>query len=107
MVFGVSEIDLTKAAAYIGSDLGLSFEARESSYHGGLYYLAKVAEGSLLIQRNTDFVDEVEPLEPDWPRSGTILQLERIGDGDWSPWVKKMDGMERSGFLTRLPPRGS
>jgi hypothetical protein len=84
---GIDSIDLDPAASAIGQALKVEFQQRESSFRGGDYCRAEVREGSLIIQRNSDALDE-EPFEASWPADKLVLYLDGLSDDAWQPYVR-------------------
>jgi hypothetical protein len=86
---GIDSIDLDFAALAIGQALKVEFRPHESDFRGGAYCRAEVREGTLIIQRNTDALDD-GPIEPSWPPEKLVLYLDGLSDDAWQPFVRTL-----------------
>jgi hypothetical protein len=74
-LYGVEAPSLEAARLIVESALGLAFEERDSSYHGGTYYAAGSREGEHFILKLNLDLDDNEPAEVDFPKSPALLYV--------------------------------
>jgi hypothetical protein len=75
LTFG-SPTGLEETTEHVARALGVSFDQRDSSFRGGVYYKAAYGDAHVLVQRNDD---DGEPAEPTWP-GPTVVYVEAAED---------------------------
>lgn len=66
-LYGVKCSSLTLAKAKVEELTGVSFEERDSTYHGGVYYLhGEIASENFILKNNIDPFDG-DPVEQEFP----------------------------------------
>lgn len=99
--YGYRAEELSQAAAGLGQLLGTPFRPHESSFLGGDYYRAEVAEGEILLQQNLDILDD-ESFDRNWPTKWVILSFNGLDDSAWSFYTTKLKALEVSGEIQLL-----
>jgi hypothetical protein len=87
--FGFNSSDLAPLAQQLEALLGIRCEAHESDFHGGEYYRAECAQGTVRLLVNYDPVDR-EVFEADWPEKRAILYLDGTDDSAWTAVVERL-----------------
>lgn len=74
-LYGIKGLSLLQAKECLDEVLKISFEERESSYQGGIYYLWGGNEAEhYILKLNLDPFDG-EPVEQDFPRFPVLLYI--------------------------------
>jgi hypothetical protein len=74
-LYRVEAQSIEAARTTVEKALGLTFEARDSSYHGGTYYAAGSRETEHFILKLNLDLDDNEPAEVDFPKSPALLYV--------------------------------
>jgi hypothetical protein len=93
--YGLRSPNLQEAAVSISKVLGVSFELHDSSFYGGDYFRAEVAEGTIYIQPNLDILDD-EPFEASWPSDQFLLSFDGLDDDSWARYTQQLAQLEAS-----------
>lgn len=80
-------LPLEAACSDVAAQLGLRFEARESSYWGGAYYRATVSTGEAVIHSNADAIDG-EPIVDGATATASIARVSVPGVTLGPPWIE-------------------
>ena len=80
-LYGLDHNDLEQARRDLEAVLGLSFEVRESSYHGDYYGTWAPGKESFMLKRNIDLLDG-EALEAEHPEMPLLLYVEYTDRAD-------------------------
>lgn len=91
ITFGINSSDRDSTADVVGTVLGVSFMARNSSFYDGDYFLAETDCGTIYLQSNLD-VDDV--CDADWPADKLILVFSGPNDDAWAPFLQRMQWLE-------------
>jgi hypothetical protein len=89
-LFAVEASDFESARIIVEKTLGISFEERESSARGGVYFRFRGdALQELVLQENIE-VPENEPAEEDFPQSSYLLYISGVPeDSEFLSALKK------------------
>jgi hypothetical protein len=74
-LYGILSADMTEAKGILEAALDIHFEARESAYQGGEYFVfGKRTDENFLLKRNLDPIDG-EPVEMKFPEYPILLYI--------------------------------
>ncbi|SRR6266481_969503 len=74
-LYGILSADITEAKESLEAALDVNFEARESTYQGGEYFVfGKRASENFVLKRNLDPIDG-EPAEMKFPEYPILLYI--------------------------------
>ena len=82
--FGSRESELERVQAVIADALNLKFDARESSYWGGDYFLARLDGGiakSIKVHLNVDVYSN-EPIFPEFAEYRVLIHCDHVAEED-------------------------
>jgi hypothetical protein len=85
-LYGVEAASLETARSTVEKALGLTFEAHDSSYHGGTYYAAGSRDTEHFILKLNIDLDDNEPAEAAFPKSAALLY---VNDTDRSDAIRE------------------
>lgn len=92
-LYGVVGLNLLQARARLEEILRISFEEKESSYQGGIYYLWGCSDAEhYVLKVNLDPFDE-EPVEQDFPSFPVLLYINATARSSSIESVVKEDGL--------------
>ncbi|WP_053199657.1 hypothetical protein [Herbaspirillum hiltneri] len=74
-LYGILSVDLEEAKASLEAAFDIDFQARESAYQGGEYFIfGKRTEENFVLKRNVDPIDK-EPVEMKFPEYPILLYV--------------------------------
>lgn len=92
-LYGVTGLSLLQAKDHLEEVLSVSFEERESSYQGGIYYLWGGSDAeNYVLKLNLDPFDG-EPVEQDFPSFPVLLYINETTRSSSIERVVREDGL--------------
>lgn len=94
-LYGSDQRDIREVCDALSSSMEISFDARESDFKGGRYYLARFQEfGKITVERNLED-DEGYLAESDFPQYSTLVYAT-------APTERMLSILENAGYLQHL-----
>ncbi|HVT98794.1 MAG TPA: hypothetical protein VHE33_14920 [Acidobacteriaceae bacterium] len=107
IVFGLNSSDLESIAPVLEAALNVRLMPREGYFHGGNYYSAETAGGTIRLQYNRDiFSGKIGPIVRDWPVDRLVLSFEGSDDTSWELYLSALSQLSDL-QPTRLAPQSA